>query len=159
MKPIKFLFASLAALILAGCPSPTAQQNAAKASQVASAAVVAAQQGEITVYNTGQQCLAAAQSPAQQGACIVIPPDDHQFLQREFVAISELGKTLDSCILGSTTTAGTVACANTALVTVNQINADGALALKSDKAKTTFQLVITSVQVGIQTIQALLGGS
>ena len=159
MKAMKFLLISLAALILSGCPSTTSQQNAAKASQVASASVVAAQQGEITIYNTGQQCLAAAQSPAQQSACIVITPDEHQFLQREFLAISELGKTLDSCILGSTTTPGIVACANTALVTVNQINADGALALKSDKAKTTFQLVITSVQVGIETIQALLGGS
>jgi len=159
MKAVKFLFLSLAALILSGCPSPTAQQNAAKASQVASAAVVAAQQGEITIYNTGQQCVAAAQSVAQTGACVVIPPDEHLFLQKEFVAISELGKTLDSCILGATTTQGTVACANTALVTVNQINADGALALKSDKAKTTFQLVITSVQVGIETIQTLLGGS
>lgn len=130
------------ALLLAGCPANVNQrQQVAQAAQNASIIVAGFQQGEIVAF--------------QQGA---IPQADHAFIQKELLAVATVGKTLDSCILVTTTNAGIVACANTAVSAVDQINTDGGLYLKSDKARTTFQLAMIGVKTAISVIATIFGG-
>ena len=139
---LSILAVSSMAVMLAGCPANTSQrQQVAQAAQNASIIVAGFQQGEIVAY--------------QQGA---IPVADHQFIQKELKTVATVGKTLDSCILTTTTNAGIVACADTAVSAVDQINTDGGLYLKSDKARTRFQLAMVGVKTAISVIATIFGG-
>jgi hypothetical protein len=132
-------------LVLTGCPSGTSitqRQQVAQAAQNASIIVQGFQQGEIAAH--------------QQG---MIPDADHQFVQKELLTLSRLGKTTDTCIGSTTTNAGIVACVNTAIAEVDQINKDGGLYLKSDKAKTEFQLAMTGVKTALSVISTLMGSA
>ena len=131
--------AVLLAVVMAGCPSSTTQQKAALAAQNASTVVVAFQQAEISSYQAG-----------------LIPPADHQFIEAQLVTVGETGKALDSCIRTATNSAGTVACVNVAVVTINQINTQGGLYIKSAGAKQDFQLAMTGVTAALNVLSAVL---
>jgi hypothetical protein len=143
---VKRIFALGSVLVvgamLTGCPANSNQrQQVAQAAQNASIIVAGFQQGEIVAY--------------QQG---MIPAADHQFIQKELITVGTVGKALDSCILSSTSNQGIVACANTAVGAIDQINTDGGLYLKSDKAKTTFQLAMVGVKTAVGMIATIFGG-
>jgi len=151
----KFFFLVPFVLLLAGCPSGTNQQKAANVAKNVATFVKQAQNTEIMVFNSGQSCLVS--NPDGKG-CIVITQEEHVFLEQQFKAIFTLDNTLDSCIRTSTTTAGIVQCADTAVNTVDDLNSQGVLQLKSDKARSTFTSVISAVKLGIQSISTILGG-
>ena len=133
---------TIAAACLVGCPANLSQrQQAASAAEKVSLIVADFQQGEIVAYQAG-----------------LIPPADHAVVQRELLTVATLGKTTDACILSATATSGVVTCLNSATAAVDQINADGGLYLKSDKAKTTFQLAMIGVKTTLASITAVLGG-
>jgi len=144
MKRLFALAGTLAlSACLTGCPSTstTQRQQVALAAQNASIIVAGFQQGEIVAF---QQNL--------------IPADDHRFIQKELITVGTVGKTLDSCILSTTTNQGIVACASTATAAIDQIYQDGGLYLKSDKAKSTFQLAMVGVKTAISVIGTIFGG-
>lgn len=122
------------------CNAPQRQQ-VAQAAQDASTVVKGFQQGEIVAY--------------QQG---LIPADDHQFIQQSLVTVATAGKTLDDCIRSAANNAGMITCVNSAVATIDQLNADGALRLKSDKAKTSFQLAMAGTRTALAVITTVLGG-
>ena len=126
--------------LLVACTDAQRQQ-AAQAAQDASIVVKDFQQGEILAY--------------QQGA---IPADDHMFIQESLITVATTGKTLDSCIRSVTNNAGIVACANTAVNTIDALNSAGALKLKSDKAKTTFQLAMIGTRTSLAIIATIFTG-
>ena len=140
-------FALVAAFVIAascmiGCPANlTQRQQAAVAAQNASIIVSDFQQGEIAAHTAG-----------------LIPEVDHVFVQKELLTVSVLGKTTDSCIRSATDTPGVISCLNSAVTAIDQINSDGGLYLKSDKAKTTFQLAMIGVKTTLASISATLGG-
>jgi len=142
-------------LLLIGCPSGTNQQKAANAAKNVAVFLQQSQQAELTVFNNGQSCL---QTAADKLSCIVITTQEHVFIEEQFKTLAEADKTLDSCIRVATNTAGIVTCVNSAVVTVDQLNSQGALYLKSDKAKSTYAAVMTAVKLGIQTVSTVLGG-
>lgn len=142
-------------LMLAGCPSGTNQQKIAVAVENAAISLQGIQQGEIAAYNDGQACLASA---TDKSTCIVIPASDHQFIQQQFLSLSAIGKTTDSCIKTATTNNGWIQCTTTAVNGINTINQQGGLYLKSDKAKSEFTLAITSISSALQTVATILGG-
>lgn len=134
---------SIAGLVMAGCPANTQQrQQAASAAQNISIIVLDFQQGEIASHTAG-----------------LIPETDHIFIQKELVTVTRLGKTADSCILVAVDTPGVVTCLNSAANSIDQINSDGGLYLKSDKAKSTFQLAMIGVKTTLTSIAAVLGGT
>jgi PBP1b-binding outer membrane lipoprotein LpoB len=137
------LIVPLLAIMLTGCPSTTAtqRQQAAQASDNISIVLQGAQQAEIAAHGQG-----------------LIPDADHIFVQQQFSTIAKLGKTTDSCILNTTTTAGTVDCLNSAVATIDQINSSGGLYLKSAKAKEDFALTMTSVRAVLASVATVLGG-
>lgn len=133
---------AVAAICLVGCPANLSQrQQAAAAAQNISIIVADFQQGEIVAYQAG-----------------LIPPADHSVVQRELLTVATVGKTADACILAASTTPGVVTCLNSAATAVDQINSDGGLYLKSDKAKTTFQIAMLGVKTTLTSIAAVLGG-
>ena len=131
--------AVLLAVVMAGCPSATTQQKAALAAQNASTIVVAFQKSEISSFQAG-----------------LVPAADHQFIEAQLVTVGQLGLTLDSCIRTATTSAGTVACVNTATATINQINTDGGLYIKSAGAKQDFQLAMTSLNAALAVLTTVI---
>jgi hypothetical protein len=134
---------SIAGLFMSGCPANVQQrQQAAAAAQNISIIVGDFQQGEIASYNAG-----------------LIPEADHIFIQKEMVTVATLGKTADSCILVAVDTPGVVTCLNSAANSIDKINSDGGLYLKSDKAKTTFQLAMIGVKTTLTSIASVLGGT
>lgn len=159
MKKYAILAVLPLAIVLIGCPSGTQQQKAANAAANVASYLESAQTAEITVFNTGQDCLSAAATDAAKSACIVITPDEHVFIQKQFKSVDAVGTTLDSCIRTATDAPGIVACANTATATVDQLNAQGALYLKSDKSQSTYAAIMGSVKLAIQTISTVLGGT
>lgn len=143
MKRIaSFTLTLLATLFLAGCPSGTNQQKIAQAAQDASQVVLAFQQGEIVAHQSGS-----------------ISDADHEFIQEQLVTVSTLGKTTDSCIRTATTTAGTIQCANTAISTIDNLNTQGALHIKSTQAKTDFSIAMLGLRTALATIVTLEGGT
>ena len=142
MKQFRALFALAFALLLTGCPAGTTQQQAAQAADNASIVVQNFQQAEILAY--------------QQGA---IPAADHQFIEQQLLTVSALGKTTDSCIRTATNAAGSITCANTAIATIDQLNAQGALALKSTQAKTDYAIAMLGLRTALATIVTLEGGA
>jgi len=132
----------LVAIALTGCPASSSQRTqVAQAAQTASTVVVAFQQGEIVAHNQG-----------------VVSDADHLFIQKELLTVSTVGKTLDSCILSTTTTAGDIACIQTASTAVDQINSDGGLYIKSANAKADFQAAMAALKISLTAISQVLGG-
>lgn len=126
-------------LTLAGCPSGTTQQKAAQASENAAIIVQGLQASEIAAHNQG-----------------LIPDADHTFIETEVLALSQVGKTVDSCIRTAGTPAGTVSCLNLAVNQVDQMQAEGALKLKSTQAKQDFSIALTGVKAVLVSIQAVV---
>jgi hypothetical protein len=143
MKRIIALTAGcLLALCLTGCPMNTSQlQQTATALDNTSIVVKDAQQAEIAAVNNG-----------------LIPPSDDLFIQQELTALSLLGKTTDACVLSAGNSAATLTCIKSELTTMNQMQTDGALALKSDKAKSTFAVVMNSATAVVNGVYTALGG-
>lgn len=129
-------------VLLAGCPAGTNQQKIAQAAQDAQIVVQGFQQVEIVAYQAG-----------------TITVDDHQFIQQELKSVAAMGKTADSCIQTATTKAGTVQCVNAALATIDQINNDGALGIKSTDAKQKFQIAMIGVRSALSVIVTIEGGN
>lgn len=143
-------------LLLIGCPAVIDQQKAANAAANIATTVKAAQDVEIAVFNSGQSCL---QTAPDKSGCIVITPDEHVFIQQQFKSMGLMEKSLDSCIKSATTRAAIVTCTDSAVATIDELNSQGALHLKSDKAKSTYFYTMSTAKLGIQTIATLLGGS
>jgi hypothetical protein len=142
MKRIAIALAATAlALGMLGCPSSSTQRKAAQAADIAAASVSGFQQAEIVAHSQG-----------------LIPDDDHLFIEQSLLTLGRAGKATDTCISGALTNSGILVCVNISLNTVNQLQADGALHLKSAKAKNDFALTMTGVQAALNTITALLGG-
>jgi hypothetical protein len=140
---------------LAGCPANQSQlQKAATASQQAMIVVQGFQQGEILAYNQGKACVASG----LQG-CVVISDADHLFIQQTVEGIAQLDKTTNTCI-GSAGSAGSaVACANSAIASIAQMQADGDLRIKSVQAKQDFDLAMIGAKTALSVISTILGGS
>jgi hypothetical protein len=143
MKRITALLAGcLLALCLTGCPMNKSQlQQTATALDNTSIVVRDAQQAEIAAVSSG-----------------LISPSDDIFIQQELTALSKLGKTTDACVLSAGDSAATLACIKSELGTISQIQADGAIALKSDKAKSTFAIVMNSATAVVNGVYVALGG-
>ncbi len=139
-KPVALLLLAPALFLLSACTDSDRQQ-AAQAAQNASIVVRGFQAGEIAAH--------------QQG---LIPDVDHAVIQRELVDVATVGKTADSCIRSATGKPGIIACVDAAVAGVDSINADGGLYLKSDKAKTEFQLAMVGVKSALQVLSTYLGG-
>lgn len=144
-RTISLIGVAVIAFTLCGCPASTTTQQreqAAKASQNISIILQGAQQAEIIAHTQG-----------------LIPDADHVFVEQQFQTIAILGETTDACILKAVDTPGTITCLNTAVTAVDQINAQGGLALKSDKAKTDFAVAMTGIRTVLATVSATLGGN
>lgn len=158
MKRITAVFAATAlALLLMGCPSSTTQsqlQQAATASEQAMIVVQGFQQGEILAYNQGKSCVAAG----TQG-CVVISDADHLFIQQSIETIATLDKTTNTCIGAAGTSAAAVTCANTAVTSIGQLQADGDLRIESVTAKQDFDLAMIGAKTALTVIATILGGN
>ena len=134
--------ASLVAIALIGCPMNVSQRSqVAQALHQTSIVLMDAQQAEIIIYTQG-----------------VIPAEDHVFIEKEFVAVAEVGKTTDGCVLTAQDTTTCLLCLKNELGTIDQIQSQGAIGLKSDKAKSTYNSVMLSIRAVVQGIYTSLGG-
>jgi hypothetical protein len=130
------------ATLLTGCPASTSQrQQIASALDNTSMVIKDAQAAEIIAVNQG-----------------LISPQDDIFVQTELTALSQLGKTTDKCVLTATDTAGSLSCIKSELVTIQQIQANGALNLKSAKAQSVFSAVMNSATAVVNGVYTALGG-
>jgi len=152
MKKILIFAVTSLAFMLCGCPSKT-QQNVAQAALTASSTIQAAQQAEIAAYLNGKSCASTAGA-----SCVVISDEDHKFIQTQFVSVSAVGKTLDSCIRTATNTAGSLICINTASATITQINNNGGLYIKSAEARKDFQAAMSALNLSLTVLTQVLGG-
>jgi hypothetical protein len=142
MKTIATLVLAVLVFTLTGCPSGSTAQKAAQASQNAAIIVQGLETAEIAAH---QQDL--------------IPQEDHIFIQTEVLALSQLGKTVDSCIRGAGSTAGTVNCISVAVAQVDQMQNEGALRLRSDRAKQEFSIAISGVKAVLVSVQTVVSTS
>ncbi len=138
---VTLFVAVLLVAVMAGCPSTTQRQQAATAAREASAVMSGFESAEIVAH--------------QQG---LIPDADHQLIQGYVLSVAQTGKTTDACILSTTTNAGIVTCVQTAIGTINTLNGEGALHLKSAQAKNDFALAMTGTQAALQVIVTIMGG-
>jgi hypothetical protein len=144
----------LGAVLLGGFACNSSQrQQIAQAAQDAATILHGFESGEVAAYNQGKTCLASGMS-----GCIVIPDSDHLFIQQSMVTIGTAEKAMHSCIRTATSTAGAVACVNTLVSTIDVINADGGLHLKSPQAKTDFQLAMIGARTALTVIVTVVGG-
>ena len=144
--------AALVMLVLTGCPANQSQlQKAATASQQAMIIVQGFQQGETMAYNQGKAC---AGSPG----CLVISDEDHLFIQQSVETVARLDKTTNVCIASAGTSAAAVTCANSSIATIDQLQADGALHLKSPTAKQEFAIAMIGARTALNVIATILGG-
>jgi len=151
-------------MFLCGCPASTGMtqtqlQKAATASQQAMIVVQGFAQGETLAYNQGKTCLAVATTPAATSACVVISDADHLFIQQSVVTIATLDQTTNTCIGAAATSTAAATCANTAIATITQLQADGTLKIKSPTAQQDFSLALIGAKTALVTITTLLGGS
>ena len=155
VRPIALCFASaLMVGWLCGCPANQSQlQKAATASREAVTVVQGFQQGEILAYNQGKTC---AQSGAQ--GCVVISDEDHLFIQQSVSTIFELDKTTNTCIGAAGSASVAVTCANSAIVAIDQLQAQGALHIKSASAKQEFEIAMIGARTALVIISTILGG-
>lgn len=128
-------------VMLTGCPAGT-QQDAAKASLQVTIVMNAAQRVEISAHNSR-----------------MIPDSDHQFIQKQFITLAEADKAANTCISQAANHGAVIACVNTAIATVDQINQQGGTFLKSESAKANFNMALTSIKSILQTISVTLGGT
>ena len=148
-------FAGVLALGMVGCPANQGQlQKAATASEDAMIVVRGLQQGETLAYNQGKACVAAG----NQG-CVVISDSDHLFIQQSVETIFRLDKTTNACILAAQTDAAAATCATSAIATIDQLQTDGALHLKSPTAEQDFALAMIGAKTTLGVIATLLGGN
>lgn len=129
------------ALCLTGCPSGS-QQDAAKASLQVTIVMQSAQQAEIAARNQG-----------------VISDSDHRFIQQQFINLGRADKAANDCIENANNKGAVIACLNTAVNAVNQSQQEGTLGIKSDNAKATFTLAVTSIKGVLEAIIASFGGA
>lgn len=141
MRYRNFAFLSVLALFLAGCPTAT-QEKAAQASLEASIVIQTGQQAEIAAFN-------------QQ----LIPVSEHQFIETQFGSLAVIGKTADSCIAGANAQAATLVCLNTALNGVDSIYSNGGLYLKSQQARSIYQVAVGGFRSALASIIVALGGT
>lgn len=141
MKFVSIIAVSALALCLCGCPT-SQQQQAAQAIDNAAIALQAAQNVETSAH--------------QQG---LISNSDDAFIQQQFVSLSTVGLTVDTCIGGATASGAAITCLNTAITGVDQINAQGGTFLKSATAKADFELGITAVRTVLASIETAIGGT
>jgi len=87
----------------------------------------------------------------------LVPKEDHLFIQREILALSQLGTTTDNCIRNAGNAAGAVVCANSAIDAASQMQAEGATGLKSTSAQQQFALAITGIKSVLQSLLVTLG--
>ncbi len=152
MKRLLFV---LPVVLLLGCPANQSQlQKAATASQQAMTVVQGFQQGEILAYNQGKACAATG----AQG-CVIIPDADHLFIQQSVSTIAQLDRTTNTCIGDAGSAKVAVTCANSAIATINQLQDDGALRLKSPQAKQDFALAMIGAKTALTIISTILGGN
>ena len=143
------------ALMMAGCPAnQSTLQKAATASEQAVIVVQGFQQGEILAYNQGKTCV---QSGAQN--CVAISDEDHLFIQQSVETVFRLDKTVNTCIETATTTTAAQMCATSAIATVDQLQADGQLHIKSASAKQDFSLAMIGSKTALNVISTMLGGN
>jgi len=129
-------------LVLTGCPMSTTQRGkVAQAADTVSVVVLDFQQGEVISHGAG-----------------LITDDDHLFIQRELLAVSRLGKTTDACILSAADSVTTVGCLKSEMATIDQINSEGSIGLKSVKARADFQTAMLGAKAVINGIYTALGG-
>lgn len=140
MRLLKLAVLAVATLTLAGCPAGN-QQQAAKASLQVTVVMQAAQQGEIAAHNSG-----------------LIPDADHQFIQHQFITLAETDKAANLCIQQASNKGAVLSCLQTAVNTVDGIQKEGGLGLKSDKAKAEFSLYLTSIKGVLDAIIVSFGG-
>ena len=150
-------------LMLAGCPTGTSTkqsllQKAAIASQQAMIVVQGFQQGEILTYNQGKSCVAAATDAPSKAQCVVISDEDHLFIQQSLESIFKLDKTTNTCIGSATTPTAAAACANSAVTTIEQLQTDGALHIKSVSARQDFALAMMGAKTTLSVVATILGG-
>lgn len=138
---IKWVLLGIVVWAAAGC-SPTQQKQVAQALQTSAIIVQTFQQGEIAAHQAG-----------------TIPDADHLFIQKQLLSLAQSGKAADSCVKTATNKAGWLACLTTEAGTIDALNQEGALYLKSDKAKTDFNLAMIGIRTSLQTIEAVLGGT
>jgi outer membrane biogenesis lipoprotein LolB len=142
MKRIAVALLALAAIGLTGCPVSTSQrQQIANALDNTTIVIKDAQQAEIIAVNNK-----------------LIFPQDDIFVQTELTALTKLGKTTDACVLTATDTTGALSCLQSELVTIKQIQADGALNIKSANAQSAFNTVLTSATAVVSGIYTAVGG-
>lgn len=163
MKPF-FALSSLFALtlMLCGCPSNVSQtklQKAATASEQAMVVVEGFQQGEILTYNQGKTCITSAMTETAKAACIVIPDEDHLFIQQSVMALFRADKTINTCILNAANSVAASACANEGIDLVSRLESDGTLHLKSPTAKQDFAITMLGVKSTLIVISTIMGGS
>jgi hypothetical protein len=131
---------SLAIGWLCGCDSP--QQEAAKASLQVTIVMQAAQQGEIAAHNQH-----------------LIPDNEHQFIQQQFISLAEADKAANLCVSQATNKGAVISCLNAAIGGVDSIYQNGGLFLKSQTARNNFSIAIIGVRGVLSAIEATLGGS
>ena len=128
-------------LPLIGCPAGT-QQSAAKASLQVTVVMQSAQQGEIAAHDNH-----------------LIPDNEHDFIQRQFITLAEADKAANLCISQAQNKGAVISCLNAAINTVDGINKEGGTFLKSPAAQANFTLATTSIKSILQTIEVTLGGN
>ena len=143
MKRLAILALSASILPLAGCPmTATQQQQVLKASDEAAIVVAGGQKAETAAF--------------QQG---LIPAAEHHFMEQQFASLGQIGKTVDSCVAASGSKGAMLTCLNTAITSVDAINANGGLFLKSTSAKNEYAAVMLGVRTVLASIDATLGGT
>lgn len=152
MKRCLIIAALALTLVLCGCPNTQQQTQIAQAALTASSTLVAAQAGEITMYNQGKLCQG-------QPSCISISTADHQFIQEQFHTAGTLVKTLDSCIRTSSTNQGAAACVSTAANSFDQIYTSGGTYIKSDEARKDFEAAISATKLALTVLAQAFGGT
>lgn len=125
---------------LCGCNNP--QEEAAKASLQVTIVLQAAQQGEIAAHNQA-----------------LIPDNEHQFIQQQFLTLAQADKAVNACVAQANSKGAVLSCLNTALATVDSIYQSGGLYLKSQTARNDFSIGITGVRAVLASIEASLGGT
>ena len=143
MKRIALLTAlALGCICLTGCPANQSQlQKAATASEQAMIVVQGFQQGEIVAYYQGS-----------------IPAQDHLFIQQSVETVYRLDKTTNACIGSAGTTTAAATCASSAIATIEQLQTDGDLHIKSAQAKQDFSLAMIGAKTALNVIATMLGG-
>jgi hypothetical protein len=134
----------LAALVvpLCGCPmNQSQQQQVLRASDQAAIIVSAAQKAETTAYEQK-----------------LITPAEHQFIEQQFNSVGQIGVTVDNCIGNASNQGSVLICLNSAITSIDSINASGGLYLKSTQAKNDFTIAITGVRTVLASVDAALGG-